>query len=417
MRRPPGAAAEAHNGGMAGPRTTRREFLRRSAVLAGGLAVGASGLAACAGKTGPNRAGPAVPVATTRPPAPRHEANLNEAIDTPEAPSGLLRIANRPGAIGPDTVRDYQLATGVTVDYYEDVADDEAWLTSVAPVIAHHDDIGTDLDILGDDVVGQLIAAGRLSTLDDANIPNRGHLRHELASPGYDPHRRRSLPWTAGMAGLAYDPALTGRPVTTVDDLFDPAFKGRVTMLADRRDGLGMVMLGQGNSPARPSLAGITQAVDTVGQARLSGQVARFTGNADFADLVSGQMVMAQVRSGDVGGLRTANPALQFVVPAAGSTLFAREMVVPDAGHNPVAAESWMNWSYDRSHHAQLIASVRATVVLSDMTRALAQVDPALADDPLVNPPASVWSRLVMWGQLDARTAQRADALYRQVTG
>ena len=53
------------------------------------------------------------------------------------------------------------------------------------------------------------------------------------------------------MAGLAYNPALTGRPITVAADLFDPAFKGRVTMLADLRDGLGMVMMSQGNSPAR----------------------------------------------------------------------------------------------------------------------------------------------------------------------
>ncbi len=381
-----------------------------------------SGLAACAGKTAPNQAGPAIPVATTRPPAPTprprsHPATLNEAIDTPETPSGLLRIANRPGSIGPDTVHDYQLATGVTVDYYEDVTDDPTWLATVAPVLARRDDIGTDLDILGDAAVGQLIAAGRLSSLDDTNIPNRVHLRRELASPGYDPHRRRSLPWTAGMAGLAYNPGLTGRPITVVGDLFDPAFKGRVTMLADLRDGLGMVMMGQGNSPAHASLATVTQAVDLVGQARLSGQVARFTGNADFADLVSGQMALAQVRSGDVAGLQAANPALQFVVPAAGSTLFARDMVVPDTSQNKVAAESWMNWIYDRANYAQLILSVKATVVLGDMTAALAAVSPTLAADPLVNPPAAIWSRLAVWAGLDARTEQRYETIYRQVTG
>jgi spermidine/putrescine transport system substrate-binding protein len=410
---------------MAGTPTTRREFLRRTALAAGGVAAGATGLAACAGKTAPNQAGPALPVATTRPPAPptpphrtqTHPAALNEAIDTPETPSGLLRIANRPGSIGPDTVRDYQLATGVTVDYYEDITDDPTWLASVAPTLARRDDMGTDLDILGDAAVGQLIEAGRLSSLDDTNIPNRVHLRRELAAPGYDPHRRRSLPWTAGMAGLAYNPGLTGRPITVVGDLFDPAFKGRVTMLADLRDGLGMVMMGQGNSPAHATLATVTQAVDLVGQARLSGQVARFTGNADFADLVSGQMAVAQVRSGDVAGLQAANPALAFVVPQAGSTLFARDMVIPDTGHNQVAAESWMNWIYDRANYARLIQSVKATVVLGDMTAALAQVSPTLAADPLVNPPATTWARLAVWAGLDPRTEQRYTAIYRQVTG
>jgi spermidine/putrescine transport system substrate-binding protein len=418
--------------GVAGPPTSRREFLRRTALAAGGLAAGATGLAACAGKTGPNRAGPIAPVTST-PHSPGQVAEARtdattdgtvarqtaqrESIDNPEAPGGLLRIANRPGSIAPDTVRDYQLATGVTVDYYEEIADDQTWLTSIDAAWRRHDDIGSDLVILGDDAVNSLVSSGRLASLDQTNIPNRGHLRRELATPGYDPKRHRSLPWVAGMAGLAYNPALTGRPITAVADLFDPTFKGRVTMLADLRDGLGMVMLSQGNSPAHAEPATVAAAVETVSQARLSGQVARFTGNADFADLASGAVALAQVRSGDVAGLRAANPALVFVVPEAGSTLFARNMVVPDTTHNQVAAESWMNWIYDRSNYAQLIAAVRGTVALTAMTTELDRLSPALAADPLINPPAAIWAKLVVWAGLDARTEARYDALYRQATG
>jgi len=176
-------------------------------------------------------------------------------------------------------------------------------------------------------------------------------------------------------------------------------------------------MLSQGNSPARADVATVTEAVDLVGQARLAGQIARFTGDADFADLVSGAMAIAQVRSGDVAGLVASNPALQFVVPVAGSTVFARDMVIPDTTHNQVAAESWMNWIYDRSHYASLIAAVRATVVLSDMDAELTRLDPALAADPLVNPPAAVWARLAVWAGTDPHAGARYDALYRQVTG
>ena len=146
------------------------------------------------------------------------------------------------------------------------------------------------------------------------------------------------------------------------------------------------------------------------------GQIARFTGNADFADLVSGKMVMAQVRSGDVAGLRAANPYLEFVVPAQGSTLFARNMVVPDTSRNQVAAESWMNWIYDRPNYAAMIAQVRATAVLSDLDDDLARIRPALAADPLVNPPPSTWRRLAVWAPLDPTTEARYAGLYAAVT-
>ena len=397
---------------MAETSPTRREFLRRAAIAAGGLTVSGALLDACAGTPVSSRAGPALPIATTSTaaPAPR------EQLATAQTPSGLLRIRNRPGMIGADTVRDYQLATGVTVDYYEDVLDDDLWLAAQHQGLADRDDIGVDLVMLGDRAVTELLAAHRLNELDPDNVPRRKNLRVQLAHPGFDPNRSRSLPWVAGMAGIAYNTRRVARPVTGVGDLFDPRYKGRVTMLADLRDGLGMVMAWQGHSPAEATPATVTRAVERVRVATERGQIARFTGNADFADLVSGAMVMAQVRSGDVAGLRAANPHLAFVVPDTGSTLFARNMVVPDTTQNQVAAESWMNWIYDRTNYAAMIAQVRATAVLSGLDDDLARVDPRLVADPLVNPPPRTWSRLAVWAPLDPTTEARYAALYGAVT-
>jgi spermidine/putrescine transport system substrate-binding protein len=414
--RPASPSAAHQNERVAAEPTTRRAFLRRGVILAGGLAGGSATVAACAGTPMASRAGPtlpsrAAPVVTTRTNPPR--ANF----DAPASPSGLLRISNRPGSIAQGTVRAYELATGVTVDYSEDIADDEVWLQTNQTALAQRQDIGSDLDVLGDAVVYELISSGRLARLDQHNIPNRSHLRPELASPGFDRGRAHSLPWVAGMAGLAFDPALVGRPVAGVADLFDPQLKGRVTMLSDLRDGVGMVMLSQGNSPARATLATVTQAIDAVRVQRDAGQIGRFTGDDDFADLASGAMAIAQVRSGDVPGLRAANPALQFVVPDAGSTLFAQDMVVPRSGRNQVAAESWMNWIYERANYAALIAQVRATSVLSGIEDDLDRIDPTVAADPLVNPAPATMASLAVWAPLDAQQEQRYTTLYAEVTG
>jgi spermidine/putrescine transport system substrate-binding protein len=392
--------------------STRREFLRQAAIAAGGVVAGGAVLDACAGRPMPSRAGPAVPIATTSTAAPAP----HDRLATAQTPSGLLRIRNRPGMIGADTVRDYQLATGVTVDYYEDVLDDELWLTGERQALANRDDIGVDLVMLGDRAVRELLTAHRLESLDPDNIPTRSNLRRELADPGFDPGRTHSLPWTAGMAGIAYNTKRVARPVRGVGDLFDRRYKGRVTMLADPRDGLGMVMAFQGHSPAEATLATVTRAVERVRIAAQSGQIARFTGNADFADLVSGKMVMAQVRSGDMAGLRAANRNLAFVVPDAGSTLFARNMVVPDTSRNQVAAESWMNWIYDRPNYAAMISQVRATAVLSGLEDDLARISRRLVADPIVNPPLHTWARLAVWAPLDAATEQQYATLYGSVT-
>src|SRR5690606_22265872 len=96
--------------------------------------------------------------------------------------------------------------------------------------------IGRDIVVLTDWMVARWINLGFAEELDRSLIPNAANIDPALASPGYDPERRYSLPWRSGIAGIAYDPGLTGREVTSVEDLFDPAFAGRVGFLTEMRD-------------------------------------------------------------------------------------------------------------------------------------------------------------------------------------
>ena len=63
----------------------------------------------------------------------------------------------------------------------------------------------------------------------------------------FDPGRQYSLTWQSGFAGLAYNKDQGARPVKTVDDLWRPDLKGRVEVLSERRDTLGLIMLQPGH--------------------------------------------------------------------------------------------------------------------------------------------------------------------------
>ena len=56
----------------------------------------------------------------------------------------------------------------------------------------------------------------------------------------------------SGLVGLAYNRAATGREITKIDDLWDPAFKGKVSLFSDAQTALGMIMLSQGGSAGEP---------------------------------------------------------------------------------------------------------------------------------------------------------------------
>ena len=52
------------------------------------------------------------------------------------------------------------------------------------------------------------------------------------------------------MTGIAYNISEAGRELTSMADLFDPEFKGRVGMLTEMRDTIGLTMLLTGEDPA-----------------------------------------------------------------------------------------------------------------------------------------------------------------------
>jgi spermidine/putrescine transport system substrate-binding protein len=178
-----------------------------------------------------------------------------------------------------------------------------------------------------------------------------------------------------------------------------------------------MIMLSQGNSPENPSTQAVEQAVDLVRQQNDMGQIRRFTGNDYGDDLAAGNVAVAQAYSGDIIQLQADNPDLKFVLPESGGTWFIDEFVIPYTTQNQAGAEEWINYVYDRANYAKLIEAVQFVPVLSDMTEDLAKVNPDLASNPLINPPAETLANLKTWPFLTDEQTQEYNTAYASVTG
>ena len=63
------------------------------------------------------------------------------------------------------------------------------------------------------------------------------------------------MPWQSGIAGIAYNEEVTGRALTTIDDLLDPEFKGKIGMLTEMRDTIGLIAMSQGIDLDKPTFA------------------------------------------------------------------------------------------------------------------------------------------------------------------
>jgi spermidine/putrescine transport system substrate-binding protein len=380
---------------LATNRTSRRRFIGGGAAAATALALGPSFLAACGSEepaSGPTteEAGPA---------------------------SGTLRISNWPLYMADGFVADFQTATGITVDYKEDFNDNEEWFAKNKEPLSRKQDIGSDLAVPTTFMATRLHGLGWLNDISDAGWPNKKNMRTDLLEASVDPERKFSAPYMSGLVGLAYNRAATGRDITTIDDMWDPAFRGRVSLFSDAQDGLGMIMLSQGGSVEDPTIESVQKAIDLVREQKDNGQIRRFTGNDYAEDLAAGNVAIAQAYSGDVVQLQADNPDLQFVVPQSGGTTFVDTMVIPYTTQNQKAAEAWINYVYDRPNYAKLLAFTQFVPVLSDMTDELNKIDPSAASNPLINPPQDVLDRSKGWAALTDEQTQEYNTAYAAVTG
>jgi spermidine/putrescine transport system substrate-binding protein len=382
---------------MASNRTSRRRFIGGGAAAAAAAILGPSFLAAC----GSSDSG----------------SSASSSTQDSGPASGTLRVSNWPLYMADGFVAAFQTATGITVDYKEDFNDNEQWFAKNKEPLSRKQDIGADLVVPTQFMAARIKGLNWLNEISDAGVPNRKNLRPDLLNSPVDPGRKYTAPYMTGMVGLAYNKAATKRPITKIDDLWDPAFKGRVSLLSDIQDGLGMIMMSQGNSPESPSTESVTKAVDLIREQKDKGQIRRFTGNDYADDLAAGNIAVAQAYSGDVVQLQADNPDLEFIVPESGGVWFIDTQVIPYTTQNQKAAEAWINYVYDRANYAKLIAFTQYVPVLSDMTDELKKIDPKLAANPLINPPADVQAKLKSWATLTDEQTQEFTGLYAAVTG
>ncbi len=378
---------------------SRRRFIGGGTAAAAALILGPSFLAACS-------------------------SDNKSATETASAPaddgspaSGKLRISNWPLYMADGFVAAFQTATGLVVDYKEDFNDNEEWFAKNKEPLSRKQDIGADLVVPTQFMAARLNSLGWLNPISDTRWTNKKNLRPDLLTTKADDGRKFSAPYMSGMVGIAYNRAATGRELTKVEDLWDPAFKGKVSLFSDTQDGLGMIMMSQGQSPETPSTEAVRKAVDLIKEQKDKGQIRRFTGNDYADDLAAGNIVAAQAYSGDVVQLQKDNPDLQFVVPESGSTTFLDTMVVPYTTQNQTAAEEWINYVYDRANYAKLVAFTRYVPVLSDMTDELTKIDPELASNVLINPPKATLDKLKAWAPLSDEQTQEFNKAYADVTG
>jgi spermidine/putrescine transport system substrate-binding protein len=362
---------------------TRGQLLRRAAV--GGTALSLPALlAACGGGSGGIEGQANTQPATT--------SVKQQLADT-------LVFANWPAYIDVKgkkhpTLDKFTAETGVKVKYVEEVNDNEEWFGKYQAQLAQGDDIGRDITVLTDWMAARMVRLGYVQKKDKSAIPNEKNLTPALQHPTWDPNREYSLPWQSGFTGIAFNPKFTGGPITSVEQLFtDPKLKGKVTCLTEMPDTMGLIMLANGDDPAKVEPEAFDRAIQTLQDAVDSGQVRRFTGNDYLEDFPAGSAYAGMTWSGDVAQLQSDTPGLEWVIPDDGGMSFTDNMLIP-LGGDVFTASTYMNFVYNPKIAAEIEAWVNYICPVVGAKEELAKIDPELAENPQIFPDEATLAKI-----------------------
>ena len=380
----------------------RMQVSRRHLLQGAGIGAGALALAACA-PAGSNAPKP---------------AEDNSANDPTLVWGNWPAYIDEDDAGGYPTLIRFEEETGIAVEYRVDIDDNNTFYGTIKDQLALGQFPGYDTFCLTEWMVARLIRFGYVQELNAANIPNKANLAPSLLNPDFDPGRNLSLPWQNGFAGLAWDTeAIDG--LESVDDLWKPELKGKVTVLSEMRDTMGLILLSQGVdiSSADWGADEFAAAIEVLESNVTSGQIFGIKGNEYMQDFIAGDAVAGICWSGDITVLNAevGYERFKFALPDSGGTLWGDTFVVPMGSTRKTNAETLMNYYYEPEVAAEVAAWVNYITPVVGAAEVAAEQYPELAENQLIFPNEETLSNAHIFRTLDSADDQAFNGEFQRV--
>jgi spermidine/putrescine transport system substrate-binding protein len=393
-------------------------YRRRDALRLAGLAglAAAGGLAAgCGGGT---------------PPAPKPTPPVgSDAWWATQRKHGHVNFANWPLYIDPShqTLKDFTTATGITVSYAEVIQDDQSWYNEISPILRKGQAIGYDIMVVTDGFqFSELVTADQLIPLDQKLMPNfYRYARPRFKTRSFDPGNTYSMPWAGGATGIAWNPNFIHKNITSINELWNPAYKGRVGMMTDTLDTGNFGMIKQGIDPETSGPAGWQKAAQALAAQRDAG-IPRGYYQQEYIDLLTkGETWISMAWSGDVFLQNLSSGTdLRFVIPREGGNMWTDNMMIPKGAQNPVDAMMLMDWYYRPDIAAMLTEAINyippvpraQAIIAGDAAKALGSDKTLLtkvADSDLVFLRPAEYSRLRNYADVSGKRQEQYQSIFQ----
>jgi spermidine/putrescine transport system substrate-binding protein len=254
---------------------------------------------------------------------------------------------------------------------------------------------GYDLVVPSDYAVEIMIQRGFASKIDAMELPNSTNIMESALHPYYDPEREYSAPYMYGTTGFAYDAALLAadqaRPRSWLDFFtWEQPYAGKIGILDDQFDGVNAALRAVGAAPCTTDPAQMQAALDLLMD--FKGRTNAIRSDATPERLGTGENSMAMIWNGDTHRAWVINPAITYVYPTEGVSIFEDNWVVPSGSKNVEQAKTFINWMLDPKNAAEAANYVGFNAQIEGV---FGYLSPAMQSDPAIVPPDGAKLELV----------------------
>jgi spermidine/putrescine transport system substrate-binding protein len=267
------------------------------------------------------------------------------ASDDPDAVLGPvepeLNIYNWSDYIAAETIAGFEREFGVRVSYDTYESNEQM----VAKLVAGGG--GYDLIVPTGYLWPVLHQMGAIQRLKRRYLTQLANLAPDFQRTANDPAGELAVPYAWGMTGIAWRRDKVAEPPVSWATFFDPALRGRMTMMDESREVFGAFLRLRGhslNSTDPAELAGAK--VDTL---RAKPMLKAFLSAQMKSQMVAGDVHVAQAWNGEAMQARAeqakqGTPTIEFILPKEGSLIWLDGMAVPARAPHPRAAHEFINY-------------------------------------------------------------------------
>ena len=381
-------------------RITRRYLLERIAAV-GSAAALAPVIAACTSSA----ASPSPAPSSAAPSASAASPSASPSPTPQPSPEAALNILNWTDYLADDVISSFEDQFGVKVTQSFFSTTDEMY----AKLGADGGDYDISFPISVD--VPKMIEAGTIAKLDKSFLTNIGNLGDEWKNPGYDPDNTYTIPYMWWTTGVGYDPARIKEEPTSSKALWDARWKQHISMLDDYQEVFGLTLIQQGHSANSTSSEELDAALALLEQQK---PLVRTYSTDTITTMTSGDVWIGHIWGADRFAIQESIPDFAYYIPEEGGVKGSDTVATFTGSPHPIAAHLFMNHLLDAHNSA---ANTNLIYYMGPNAAAKEFIDPAILEDPTINPDQAIVDKLEELLSLDQAVRDEYLSRWQELRG